>query len=303
MKRIFFALGLLIAGLAAGPAVAAPRLRILTTIFPLQEFVSRIAAGRADVELLLPPGAGPHSWQPRPSDIVRLSRADLLVAVGAGLEPWLAGLVRGVAPARVRVLEVSRGLPLLRSFGNEEDEHDDHGAFDPHVWLDFALDLRIVDGIADELEALDGAGAEAYRRGASALKAELEALDARYRKRLAGCAGRPLFIAGHAAFGYLAARYGLVQRALYGASPDAQPTPARFIALAEAVKRSGAKAVFYETAPGSATARVLARETGTRALALSAGHNPTRAERESLGTFIALMDRNLENLHDGLGCR
>jgi zinc transport system substrate-binding protein len=304
MKRSLCAFCLLlIGGLAAAPAVAAPRLRILTTVYPLREFVSRIAADRADVELLLPPGTGPHTWQPRPSDILRLSRTDLLVAVGAGLEPWLADLIRGVAPARVRLLEVSRGLPLLPLSGGEAEEHDDHGAFDPHVWLDFSLDLRIVDGLAAELAALDGSAAETFRRNAALLKAELEALDARYREALGGCAGRPLLIAGHAAFGYLAARYGLVQQSLYGASPDAQPTPARFVALAESVKRSGARAVFYETALGADAARVLARETGTLALALNAGHNPTRAEQRSLGTFFALMERNLENLRDGLGCR
>ncbi len=308
MRGFPFALCLAIGwGLSAGPAAAAPRLRVLTTVYPLQEFVSRIAAGRADVELLLPPGAGPHSWQPRPGDILRLSRADLLVAVGAGLEPWLGDLVRGVAPGRLRVLEVSEGLPLRRQAEGAGEGHADHdpdrGGFDPHVWLDFSLDLIIADRISAALSDLDGDGAETYRRNAAGLKEDLSALDRRFREGLAGCAGRPVPIAGHAAFGYLAARYGLVQQNLYGASPDAQATPARFIALVESVRRSGVKTVFYETAAGRGAARALARETGTRALPLNAGHNPTRDELRSLGSFIALMERNLENLRDGLGCR
>lgn len=288
---------------AAGPAPAAIRPRVLTTVYPLQEFASRIAAGRADVELLLPPGAGPHSWQPRPGDILRLSRADLVLAVGAGLEPWLGDLVRGVSAGRVRVLEVSQGLPLRRQSEDDEDGHAERGGFDPHVWLDFSLDLLIADRIGAALSELDPEGAAAYRRNAADLKKDLEALDRRFKEGLAGCAGRPLLIAGHAAFGYLAARYGLVQQSLYGPSPDAQATPARFIALVESVRRSAAKAVFFETAVGGTAARALARETGTRALPLNAGHNPTRAELESLGSFIALMDRNLESLRDGLGCR
>lgn len=308
MRRFLLALVLWAAfGGAAGPAAAAPGLRVLATIAPLQEFTERIAAGRAEVELLLPPGAGPHSWQPRPGDLVRLSRADLIVAVGAGLEPWLGGLLRGVSSSRVRLLEVSAGLPLRARAEEHEDEppeeHAGHETFDPHVWLDFSLDLRIVERIADALAELDSGGTEAYRRNAAELKKDLEALDARFREGLGPCAGQPLFIAGHAAFGYLAARYGLVPRSLYGASPDAQTTPARFIALAEAVKRSGVRAVFFETAVGGSAAQVLARETGTRALPLNAGHNPTRAERKAFGTFFALMERNLENLRDGLGCR
>ncbi|MDH4197915.1 MAG: zinc ABC transporter substrate-binding protein [Candidatus Aminicenantes bacterium] len=293
--------------LLASPARPSAKLRILTTVFPLQEFAARIAGERGDVELLLPPGAGPHTWQPRPGDLVRLAKADLVLAVGAGLEPWLAGLVRGIAPSRVKVIELSQGLPLLAAEGRGEDEpaaeneHREGG--DPHVWLDFELAARIVDRIAAELTAADPAGQAVFRARAQALRSDLGALDDEFRAGLAACAGRILVVAGHAAFGYLARRYGLKQVALYGPSPEAQPRPRAVVEVVEEARRQGVQVVFYETSVASDLARAIAREIGARTLALNAGHNPTRAELMRGRRFFDIMRTNLERLRDGLGCR
>ena len=289
------------------PARPAAKLRILTTVYPLQEFAARIAGDRGDVELLLPPGAGPHTWQPRPGDLVRLAKADLVLAVGAGLEPWLAGLVRGIAPSRVRVVEVSQGLPLLGAAGQVEDERQAPGEHqagqDPHVWLDFEFAARIVDRIALVLSEADPAGQAVFRSRAQALEADLGALDDEFRAGLAGCAGRSFLVAGHAAFGYFARRYGLKQVALYGPSPDAQPTPRAVVEVVEKARQQGVKAVFYETSVAPDLARAIAREIGARTLVLNAGHNPTRAELVRGRGFFDIMRQNLERLRDGLGCR
>ncbi len=293
--------------LLTGPARPDAKFRVLTTIYPLQEFAARIAGERGDVELLLPPGAGPHTWQPRPGDLVRLAGADLVLAVGAGLEPWLAGLIRGISPSRLKVVEVSPGLPLLAAEGHGEEEHrpaaDHAGGMDPHIWLDFELAARTVDRIAQAFTEVDPEGQAIYRARAQVLKTDLGSLDEEFRAGLAGCAGRSLFIAGHAAFGYLARRYGLKQVALYGPSPEAQPRPRAVIEVVEAARRQGAQVVFYETSVAPDLARAVARELGARTLGLNAGHNPTRADLVRGRSFFDIMRRNLERLRDGLGCR
>jgi zinc transport system substrate-binding protein len=297
-------LGLLV---LASPARGGAKLRVLTTVYPLQEFALRIAGDRGDVELLLPPGAGPHTWQPRPGDLVRLAKTDLVLAVGAGLEPWLAGLVRGIAPTRVRVIEVSQGLPLLAAEGREDNEpqagNEHRGGDDPHIWLDFGLAARVVDRIALEFAEADPAGRDVFQARAQALKADLGSLDKEFRAGLAGCAGRSLLVAGHAAFGYLARRYGLKQVALYGPSPEAQPRPRAVVEVVELARRQGVQAVFYETSVAPDLARAIAREIGARTLVLNAGHNPTRAELMQGRGFFDIMRKNLVRLRDGLGCR
>ncbi len=232
------------AALGAAPAPAA-KIRIMTTVFPLREFAAAVAGERGEVSLLLPPGAGVHTWQPRPGDIVRLSECDLLLFIGSGLEPWLPDLLKAFPRGRIRTLEAAAGLAVEGAHEDEgpgEEEEHDHGPLDPHVWLDFELDVRIVGRIADELARLDPAGGPEFAANAGRLNARLKELDVRFRDGLAGCRGRDIVLAGHGAFGYLARRYGLVQTALYGLSPDAQPKPRDLMKAVDFCRRKSIRA-------------------------------------------------------------
>jgi zinc transport system substrate-binding protein len=286
---------LLAAALCVSSAAASPdpeRLQVLATVLPLQEFAAAIAGDRAEVALLLPAGAGVHNWQPRPGDIARLAECDLLLFIGSGLEPWLPGLIKAMPGRRLNTLEAASSLAL-----------PEHGALDPHVWLDFELDLRIVDRIVEELGRLDPEGRSLFAANAGELSARLKALDARFRDGLAGCRGKDIVLAGHDAFGYLTRRYGLVQRALYGLSPDSQPRPKDIMAAVDFCKSRGIRTIFFENSVPADLSRTLAREIGGRVLALHAGHNLTRDHQNRGLGFFALMEENLANLRDGLGCR
>lgn len=296
--------------LAMSAAVAAPpaKLRILATVFPLKEFAAEVAGGRGQASLLLPPGAGVHTWQPRPGDIARLSECDLLLYIGSGLEPWLPDLLKAFPKGRIRTLEAAGGLAVPGDEPGEEpgDEHGAehrHGALDPHVWLDFDLDVRIVERIAGELTRIDPAGGPDYAANAGRLAARLRQLDADFREGLAGCRGRDLVLAGHAAFGYMARRYGLIQSALYGLSPDAQPRPKDLMKAIDHCRAKGIRTVFFENSVPPDLSQTLAREIGGRVLVLQAGHNLTREQQERGIGFFDLMREDLAALKDGLGCR
>ena len=307
LRRILV-LAALVAGLApiAAQAAAAPgRVRVIATVFPLAEFAREIGGGRAEVRMLLPPGADVHTWQPRASDIRGLETADLLLFVGSGLEPWLGSLLKGANTSRLARFEAASGRNLLPSApdADERDSDHGHGVFDPHIWLDFQMDLGLADGIAAVLAGLDPTGAPEYLRAAEALKSRLKALDAAYEKGLRTCRGRDFILAGHAAFAYLARRYGLHQVAVYGASPDAAPTPKGTAAIIARATREGTATIFYEPSVGDKMARLIAAETGARIRILYPGHNLTPEQAKAGETFFHLMEANLENLKNGLGCR
>ncbi|MCX6567650.1 MAG: zinc ABC transporter substrate-binding protein [Candidatus Aminicenantes bacterium] len=290
---------------AAGYAPLAAKVRIMATVFPLREFAAAVAGDRGETELLLPPGAGVHTWQPRPGDIGRLAACDLLVYIGANLEPWLPGLLKALPGGKVRALEATSGLSLLEAAADDEPGHGEgaHGQLDPHVWLDFELDAAIVRKIADELSRIDPAGRSEFTANADRLTARLRGLDTEFRDGLAACRGRDIVLAGHGAFGYLARRYGLVQIALYGLSPDAQPRPIDLMKAVEFCRQKGVRTIFFENSVPPGLSRTLAREIGGRVLVLHAGHNLTREEQARGVGFFALMEDNLNSLRDGLGCR
>ncbi len=289
---------------AEGPAQA--KLRVLATVFPLREFAAAVAGERAETDLLLPPGASVHTWQPRPGDIARLADCDLLLYIGSGLEPWLPNLLKAFPKGRIRALEAAAGLALALPHEEGEGHHaeeEEHHGLDPHVWLDFELDIRIVERLAAELARLDPAGAPEFAANAERLTARLKALDAEFRDGLSACRERTIVLAGHGAFGYLARRYGLEQTALYGLSPDAQPKPRDLMRAIDLCRARGIKTVFFENSVPRDLARTLARAIDGRVLVLHAGHNLTREQQAQGVGFFDLMKENLAALRAGLDCR
>lgn len=306
MKNVRNALVLALLFTLARPSIARGPIHVLTSIFPLKEFAAAVVGDRGEVSLLLPPGAGVHTWQPRPGDLIKLASSDLFISVGSGLEPWLPDLVKAVPRDHLRLLEVSGGLPLLRAETEkpetEEGRHG-HSLLDPHIWLDFGLDAQVVDGIVKAVSGIDRAGAAYFRENGETLKARLFELDSRFREGLRDCAGRRMVVAGHAAFGYLAKKYGLVQMSLYGLSPDSQPRPKQMMSIADFCRRENIRTVFFETSVPPDLARTLAAEIKGRILVLYAGHNLTRKQMVKGVGFFDIMEDNLRNLREGLGCR
>lgn len=301
---LFLSLTVLAAGaIRTEAAPAADKIRIMATVFPLAEFASAIAGDRGETSLLLPPGAGVHTWQPRPGDIARLAGCDLLLYIGSGLEPWLPDLLKAFPAGRIRTVEAAVGLTVAGAPEEEHAEEHGHGPLDPHVWLDFSLDEVIVDRIAAALAAIEPAARPEFAANAGRLKDRLRSLDARFREGLAGCKGGTIVLAGHAAFGYLARRYGLAQTSLYGLSPDAQPKPRDLMKAVDFCKANGIRTIFTESSVPPDLAKTLSREIGGRALVLYAGHNLTRDEMERKTSFFDLMEEDLARLKDGLGCR
>jgi zinc transport system substrate-binding protein len=289
---------------APSPAAAAPaKIRIMATVFPLQQFAAAVAGDRAEATLLLPPGAGVHTWQPRPEDIVRLSGCDLLLYIGSGLEPWLPDMLKAFPKGHIRTLEAAAGLAVKDADEEGSGEEHGHEGLDPHVWLDFAIDQRMADRIAAELTRIDPAGGPAYAANADALKERLRSLDAEFRAGLSGCREKTIVLAGHAAFGYLARRYGLVQMALFGLSPDALPKTKDVMKVVDFCRERGIRTVFFENSVPPDLSVTLAREIGGRVLVLRAGHNLTREEQDKKVGFFDLMKEDLVQLREGLGCR
>lgn len=286
------------------------RLEVVTTLFPLYDFARNVCGDRAEVSLLLPPGVEPHSFEPKPADVVRLSRAGVFIYTGPDMEPWAEDILKGTKNPGLQVIRADQGVrPGPRQSphdGERGARHHDHGhsadASDPHIWLDFDNAMRMVDNIRDGLIRKDPAGRENYERNAAVYREKLRDLDNRYRQGLKSCRVRTIISGGHSAFSYLARRYGLDYVSVYGFSPDAEPTPGNLARVTRTLKTKGSRYLFYEELMDPRVARTIASETGASPIRLHGAHNLTRDELERGDTFIGLMDRNLEQLKTGLEC-
>jgi zinc transport system substrate-binding protein len=290
---------------AQAPGTSQQKLTVVTTLFPLYDFVKAVAGDKAEVKLLLPPGVEPHSFEPKPEDMVRFSKADLVVYTNEYMEPWAVKMLRTIATKPV-VVDASKGVLLLKA-GPEEaaeqaHEGEHHGAMDPHIWLDFTNAQIMVQNIADGLIAKDPANKDFYSTNARAYQEQLRKLDEDYKSGLSNCGTRVFLHGGHFAFGYLARRYRLSYHSAQAINPDSEPTPAKIAELIREMRSNGLKYVYCEELLSPATAEMIARETGATVLLLNGAHNISKEDFDKKVSFISLMRQNLVNLRKGLQC-
>ena len=255
---------------------------IVAAFYPLAYAAGQVAGPDAEVMNLTPPGAEPHDLELTPRDVGRVRDARLAVFVGDGFQPAVQHAVEGRKGPSVDVLD---GIDLLRAGDGE--------GLDPHVWLD---PVRYA-AIAREIAAALGTPA-----AADGLVARLHSLDREYRRGLAHCERRQI-VTSHAAFGYLAARYGLDQVPLVGLQPEAEPGPRDVARLVDDVRATGATTVFAETLASPALADTVAREAGVATAVLDPLEGLTSAEVDAGADYFTVMRTNLAALRRALGCR
>lgn len=258
------------------------RTKVVASFYPLAYAVQEIGGTAVTVENLTPAGAEPHDLELTPRQVRDVIAADLVVYLGEGFQPAVEQAVQQRKGVSAQLLPAGGRFVARRN-----------GDVDPHVWLDpvrFALIARVL-------------GSELDRpRAGAALSRRLRALGREYRRGLAHCLRREI-VTSHAAFGYLASRYGLRQVALEGLSPEAEPSPRAFKRLVDEVRATHATTVFFETLVSPKLARTVAREAGVRAAVLDPLEGLTAAEQKRGETYFSVMRRNLVTLRKALACR
>jgi zinc transport system substrate-binding protein len=283
-----------------GQVRAEEPIRVTASILPLGDFVRQVGGERVRVTLLVPPGQNPHIFSLKPSQVADMQRVRLIVLNGLGLEFWADRVLAGLDNRGAVVLRLGEGLGFKPQTGaagpaqglkgaEETGEQHEHGPINPHVWLDPLLAMDMVRQIRDALAKLDPPHADEYGARTERYVAQLAALDAEYRKALKDLPRRT-FIAYHAGYDHLAARYGLTQLAVLRGSGDTEPSPARVAEVIRTAKRLGVKAVFAEPQFPERAARLIAEEAGIGVARL----DPT-GQKES-DTYLTVMRENLRQL-------
>jgi zinc transport system substrate-binding protein len=281
--RLIAALAIVALSGCGGSSDAASTRHVVASFYPLEFAAKEVGDGSVSVTNLTPPGAEPHDIELTARDVGRVRDADVVLYLDSGFQPAVEDAVRGAQGTTVDLL---KGIRL-------REPPDDETHADPHVWLDPVLYAGMVRRVGGALDARDQA---------SALAARLLRLDREYRRVLSNCTRREI-VTSHAAFGYLAARYGLEQVPIAGVSPEAEPTPRKLEAAVRRVHESGATTVFFETLVSPRVAETVARETGARTAVLDPIEGLTKDEAARGEDYFTIMRRNLAALRSALGCR
>ena len=260
----------------SGPG-AGGQIDVVAGFYPLAFAAEEVGGPHVRVRNLTPAGAAPHDLELSPRDVGRIHSAGIVLYLGHGFQPRLedaAGETGG------------RALDLLRGLGLAAND-------DPHVWLDPLRYARIAERVGRALGRPEAASRFADR---------LKALDREYRAGLSDCRRREL-VTSHAAFGYLAERYGLEQVAVTGLAPEAEPGPRDLARVSRLARERGATTIFFEPLVSRDVARTVAHAAGAKIALLDPLEGLTKDEAKRGEDYFSIMRRNLATLRAGLGCR
>lgn len=271
--------------------------RVLTSIKPLQLIAAAVQDGVAIPEVLLPPGASPHNYALRPSDVRKVQAVDLVYWIGPDMEGFLPRVLKGRTLPSVAVQDLP-GLKLRHfaedshSHTEEADEHDhDHrpGSLDAHLWLSPVNARVIASKMAADLSAADPANAGRYDSNLKAFDERLDALDLRLKERLARIADKPYFVF-HEAFDYFEDAYGLKHAGVFSVAAEVQPGAQHVAAMRTRLQEVGKTCVFSEP-----PLRPRLAET------LVAGLPVKLAELDALGGYTPATAQGYEQVLEKLG--
>ncbi len=417
------------------------KINIVSSIFPLYDFVKEVGKDKVNVSVILPPGAEAHSFDPTPQDIVKINESSMFIYIGETMEPWAHDIIKSVKNDKLVVLEAGKNIEMIAAeelhhehgedehsfewagafnlqkgdyyltfskthgeyadptmkmvvlkstksgrdsieenekkaedllnststlvennkelqininnqllfnkksdktvfvlhitepgthvlftehmpseFENKEhffknsnkddikptamepeEEHHHHGGKDPHIWLDFEIDQKIVFTIAEELSKIDPANKDFYLDNARNYNQKLAEIDKKYRDTIEKCELKTILYGGHFAFGYLARRYGLTYISPYeGFTPNSEPTPQKIAELIDLIKQNKIEYLYYEELLDPKVAKSISNSTGVKLELLHAAHNLSKDEFNKDITFLQIMDENLIKLKQGL---
>jgi zinc transport system substrate-binding protein len=255
----------------------------VAAFFPIAATVRALGGPTLAVRDLTPPGVEPHDLEPTTDQVDAILDADLAVVMGHGFQPAVERAAKNRDGATVKILDLLATSP------------------DPHVWLDPVTMQRVTRVIAQGLVRAEPRLRAVVAKNLRVTIHDLRVLDTEFRRGLSRCR-RHVIVTAHAAFGRLAARYGLRQEAIAGIDPEQDPDPRRMAELTDLVHRDGVTTVFTEELVSPRVAQTLAREAGVSTKVLSPIESPPRGATHFSG-YLDAMRRNLTALRRALGCR
>ncbi len=240
-------------GASTSPS-AGTRLSVVATTTVFADIVRNVGGDRVSVASIIPAGAGPEDYEPKPDDAKKLVGADLIVSNGVGLDDFLDKLMTAAGEGSATRLVLADGIPTILVDGTPN----------PHFWLDPSLVAgHYVPSIVAALTTLDPPGASAYQANATAYIAQVSAMDAANKAKFDAipAANRKL-VTFHDAFPYFAKHYGFELIGVILANVGQEPSASDLAALVQKVKAAGVKAVFSEAQFSPQLVHTLAQETG-----------------------------------------
>ena len=298
-------LGTLTACSGASAAGNTDKFDVVASFYPMAFLAEQIGGDHVHVTSLTEPGQEPHDLEISAQQTAQLQESDAVLYI-KNLQPSVDD---AVAQSEVKTKIDAATLTTLEKHGNEvgghaaehdASENEELAGLDPHIWLDPVRYAQVAQGVGKAFEKADPDHAADYKKNTATLVAELGELDTEFKNGLAHTRTK-VFLTTHAAFGYLAERYGLTEEAITGLDPESEPSAARVKELEKMAKADGVTTVFYETLVSDKTAKTIASDANLKTDVLDPIEGITDKSRGN--DYFSVQKANLKALQTALGSK
>ncbi|MEU4154487.1 metal ABC transporter substrate-binding protein [Streptomyces sp. NPDC026659] len=283
------------------------KLDVVASFYPMAFLANEIGGSHVHVTTLTTPGQEPHDLEISPRQIAGLQDSDAVLYL-KGLQP---SVDKAVAESPVKTKIDAATLTTLEEHGTEVGGHaaehaegghgdEEETGKDPHIWLDPVRYAQVAKGVGSAFAKADPKHRADYEKNTDALVKRLDELNTHFEDGLAHTRTK-VFITTHAAFGYLAERYGLTEEAISGLDPESEPSAVRVKDLQKLAKADGVTTVFYETLVSDRTAKTIAGDVHLKTDVLDPIEGITGKSRGK--DYFAVQEANLKALQQALGAK
>lgn len=259
--------------------VSSNKIQVYASIYPMYDFAKKICADKADVYNMTSVGAEPHDFEITSKDMTDLTKANLFIYNGGGMEHWVD-----------TVKDSIKELKYVESSSNIDNE-----GLDPHFWLSPIKAKKQMENIKNALVEIDADNADYYNSNYNFYAEKLDELNNNFKDALSNIKNTNLVLT-HPAFGHFCKEYSLNQVAIARdeADPKAMSDTIAFI------KNNNVKAIFYEDFSSSKLVDSIAKETGVKILTLNPIESLSKEAVNSGEDYFSVMEKNLISLTNGL---
>ncbi len=280
------------------------KLNIVATIFPQFDFARALAGDKADVTMLLPPGAESHSFEPTVSDIIAINNCDIFIYTGGESDSWIDSLLETSTNKDMTVISLIKCVDIHESDNSHDHKHThnhNYSHIDEHVWTSPVNTISICEEICRNLRKKDPDNADFYTKNFENYKEDLLNLDTEFREITANSKHKTFIFADRFPLKYFAEEYSLHHYAAFsGCSEDTEPSAHTVAELTDKVKETNISVIFKIELSSDSIAKTICKETGAELLTFYSCHNISKDDFEKGETYLSLMQKNTESLKKAL---
>jgi len=266
--------------------------KVSVTFNAMKEFVEAVGGDKVEVSTIIPDGTEPHDYEPTAQDLVGLSTAQVFIYNGFGMEAWADDAIAAANNSSLIAVEASSGATPITN--TDEAEIEEHGQYDPHIWLSLKGAEIEVKNIKDALVEADPSNQEYYEANYSSFVSQLESLYNEYADKFASLQKKNI-VTGHAAFAYLCQDFGLVQNSVEDVFAEGEPSAQQLTELVSYCKENNVTTIFAEEMASPEVSQTLADEVGANVKTIY-----TIESAEDGLSYLERMQSNLSEIYESL---